>query len=282
MATLLPDLSIPWRQSPWVCVLDPSLLLSPYGLPITRGLADVMEVWVVRELWHILDNIQFYLQHPESIQAGVAATTANHVPIAQSEIAQTLRDLEYWRMNTDLARLNLFWIGDRPNESFLPSSVDPQLIHRWEFLAAALNKELDAHFNVLVGLDVALRDAVALSVALSSAFILTYQTPAKYRANSPPGLCLTLENWGFSCQQMDGSDPIVHLERDQLLRLLIAVGAAKFLWSGLHLAILHVVTSSGCMTSLVADRLCQTGKQENAEPETPRLWQGAQGFWYWL
>lgn len=283
MATLS-NLSLPSRRSSWVCVLDPSLLLSSYGLPITRGLGNVMELWVVRELWHILDNIQFYLQHPEAIQTGVASTTADRVPMTPPETNQVLQDLEYWRMNTDPARLNVFWIGDRPNESFLPDGADPRLIQRWEFLAHALHSELEAQFHCVSGLDVALRDTVALSVALSTGFILTYQISAKHRAKTPPNLCLTLGNWGFACQQIDDSDPIVNLERDRLLRLLVSVGGAKFLWSGLHLAILHIVAPSVRLTDLVDDRLSPIDTQADAESaiSTINLWQGTRGFWYWL
>lgn len=67
MSAVLPDLSVTISQRRWSCVLDPTLALSYYGLALVKRLRQVMEVWVVRELWNILDNTHFYLQDPASL-----------------------------------------------------------------------------------------------------------------------------------------------------------------------------------------------------------------------
>ncbi|MDF5708725.1 MAG: hypothetical protein PUP90_13950 [Nostoc sp. S4] len=54
-------------QAQMICIIDPALALSVHGVPLIQQLGEVMELWVVRELWHILDNSNFYLHHPELI-----------------------------------------------------------------------------------------------------------------------------------------------------------------------------------------------------------------------
>ena len=53
MTALFPDLSVTVSQRRWACVLDPILALSEYGLPLVKQLGKVMDLWVVREFWHI-------------------------------------------------------------------------------------------------------------------------------------------------------------------------------------------------------------------------------------
>ncbi|MBD0337204.1 MAG: hypothetical protein ICV62_17080, partial [Cyanobacteria bacterium Co-bin13] len=65
--TLVSDFSITLNQRRWACVLDPALALSDYGLPLAKQLGELMELWIVREFWHLLDNTQFYLQQPEQL-----------------------------------------------------------------------------------------------------------------------------------------------------------------------------------------------------------------------
>ncbi|NEO80765.1 hypothetical protein, partial [Moorena sp. SIO4G3] len=35
----------------WICVLDPALALSYYGVHIAQQLGEIMELWIARELW---------------------------------------------------------------------------------------------------------------------------------------------------------------------------------------------------------------------------------------
>jgi hypothetical protein len=53
MSLIFPDLTVTLQQRRWACVLDPALILSPYG-PELRRLGEVVELWVGRELWHML------------------------------------------------------------------------------------------------------------------------------------------------------------------------------------------------------------------------------------
>ncbi|MFM6053247.1 MAG: hypothetical protein ACKPA7_16705, partial [Sphaerospermopsis kisseleviana] len=120
-----------------------------------------------------------------------------------------------------------------------------------------------------------------------SAFVLTYQPPEKYLANTPPDLCIAVETLGVPCKQVGGSDSIVNLEREYLLQLLISAGISKFLWSGLHLAILHIFAPAASLVCLEGHRspkISFEDKGENAAQsiQAANVWEGAQGFWYWL
>ena len=56
MAAALHDISVNIGPRRPAFVLDPALALSPLGLPLARRLCHGTELWLVRELWHILDD----------------------------------------------------------------------------------------------------------------------------------------------------------------------------------------------------------------------------------
>jgi hypothetical protein len=283
MATLFPDLSIMVSPPRWVCVLDPSLVLSHYGLSVAKHLGDVMEVWVVRELWHMLDNMQFYVQRPESVLVGTPSERSpDRELMARREVIQSLYDWKNARMTTNPGNLNLFWIGDRPDESFLPKNCDPLLIRRWEALAQSLDTRLNHSAND--SLAAAFRDTAALATSLDSALILTYQSTTEAECNATPQICIALESWGIPCQAVDPLDAIVTIERDSLRQIVVQTGLSKFVWAGLHLAVLHLVLPD------VSTRCNHTQQQSGYAPypdsdtnhalSLSNLWKGAKGFWY--
>jgi hypothetical protein len=242
-----------------------------------------MDLWVARELWHILDNPHFYLQQPEFLPiADAPETVLNIQPGDRQGMIRALKDWEYIRMTTDPANLNLFWIGDRPGESFLPSTADSQLIWRWEALACSLDLLVDGHSTTCDILTLAFRDTAALAAVLQSAFILTYQLPETRTTNLPPGICIALERWGIPCQAIDPLDAIAAMERDNFRHLLVRAGLSKLLWMGLHLAALHLVVPSASALCCGVERTQElfSCEGESNTDSTPNLWQGARGFWY--
>ena len=75
---------------------------------------------MVRELWHVLDNTQYYLQQPDSL-------LADRTPSAKvQEILYALREWERVRMETDPAGQRCYWIGDGPVESIVDPKIGPQ------------------------------------------------------------------------------------------------------------------------------------------------------------
>jgi hypothetical protein len=287
MATLSPNLSITLSQRRWACVLDPSLFLSHYGVLLVQSLGNVLELWVARELWHILDNPSFYLTQPEWVIPQTELELSPELQtVAQQRRAQALRRWELLRVQTPLVDLNLFWIGDLPADSFLPDGSDPQLIAHWEAIAQSLDQRLRQQSRNSPIITLAFRDTAALAAVLGSAFILTYQASGtSEKANTPPEICQMLERWGIPCQQIDALDAIAVVERENLLQLMISTGLSKFLWSGLNLIVLHLFVPSafttGCHTQL-SRATPSWDEGEILEAGLLDCWEGAKGFWYRL
>ena len=291
MSLCFSDLTVTLQQHRLACVLDPALVLSPYGLAVSR-LSEVMNVWVVRELWHILDNTHFFTQRPALL---VEATARTHdTEAASQEALQALLDWEQWRLENDQASLKLFWVGDDASGSLLPAGVDASVIWRYETLARALERQTDcpeATDQVLVA---AFRDAVALAAALRSSFILARlpltsapDSPAQPHCPPPvPPLCQALVQWGVPCTWLAEHDPLVHIEREYVHRLLVSAGLVPLLWAGLRLAVVHLwVPGASALWSEPREAPFAELEELPAPPPmhpAGRLWQEAQGFWYLL
>lgn len=282
---LLPTYSITCDRPRLTCVIDPTLALSRYGVPLVKQLAEVMEMWVVREFWHIIDKPAFYLQQPKLVAP--RGTSDQRTPEQErtvlEETRRSLREWERFRIETDLARLNLFWIGDSPGESYLPKNRNLEIFRRWESIANSLDDRLNLLPSTDYSLPLAFRDTAALAVSLGSAFILTHQLPVDFAQNLPPEICQFLENWGIPCQTLTPQDAIVAMERNYLHQLLIHTGTAKFLWAGVNLTVLHLLIPASEVQIVPG---LQTGSPAiDAEPvDEPKQrsspWVGARGFWY--
>jgi hypothetical protein len=227
------------------CVIDPTLALTQYGLSITRQLAQEVELWIAREFWHILDNPTFYLQHLELVVPSKIGA-AQYPEKECSNLEETLRSLKEWeqfRRKNHLAGLNLFWLGDSPKESFLPSNRTLDIFWHWESIARSLDHyiELDRTKGNTIPLFV--RDTIALAASLDSTLILTHRRLTDIEQDLPPQMCQILEQWKISCQEIRFNDSMVELERNALHSLLVQTNTAKFLWSGVHLAVIHLLTS---------------------------------------
>lgn len=285
----LPSFSIEPNHQAWSCAIDPALFLSPYGVLLVRQLGRAIELWVARELWHMLNNPDSYLQQPELLipRSITSERKTNAQSAALEENLRSLREWKQVRRETDLTRLNLFWLGDSLRESFIPKGKNLDIFWRWESLASSLDERLDQFPSANSVLNLAVRDTVALAASLESAFILTYQNSQDFANNLPPDICKALENWGVSCQILSPQDSIVAIKRHYLHQLLISVGVAKLLWAGLHLAVLHLVVpgTSAMGMSLNASQAMPSSPMENSVINLElkqNLWTGAYGFWYQL
>lgn len=286
-ATLIPDFSITLNQRRWACVIDPTLALSDYGLPLVKQLGELMELWIVREFWHILDNTQFFLRQPELI-LGQQATTLS--PQQQRTLSQqVVRALQEWerlRTTTDRSSWNINFLADVIGESCVPAGIDTDIIWRWESLAQSLDAHLEGQPARADTLTLAYRDLAALAAA-RPACVLTYRSAEDVASNLPPKICTTLEQWGISCQEIQLTNPLANMEREQFRSLLVHAGFSKFLWAGLNLTVLHLVVPAAATLSATYD---QDWSNEYSFPEidestvnremSANLWEGAQGFWY--
>ncbi len=270
------------------CVLDPVLTLSPYGLSVVKGLGGEIELWVVRELWQILNNIQPYLQRPRLLIPSWVdfESSPNEERAALEKILWSLKEWEKRRRETDLRGLNLFWLGDSPRESFLPTDKNLEVFWRWESLAQSLEKRIEQSQTEDNILNFAFRDAAALVASLESAFILTYQLTEDFANNLPPNICKALEKWGIPCQALSSQEPLVAAERDYFRQSIIPAGLAKLHWAGLHLIVLHIFVPLASTSqkeleqkSLAIQLANFDNSTQSLEPEN-NLWAEAKGFWY--
>jgi hypothetical protein len=278
-AALLPDFSISLQQRRWACVIDPMLALSEYGLPLVKQLGEIMELWVVREFWNMIDSSQLYQHQPELLLQDLAPEQS---PVYSQQVLRSLQEWDRLRTQSDRNSWHVHFLADVMGESCLPNGIESDLIWRWESLA----QSLDAHLNPKENnaLILAIRDLAALAAA-RPACILTYRLPEETISNLPPHLCNSLENWGIRCQEVGANDAIVTIERDYLRQLIVHTGLSKLLWAGIHLTVLHLMVPPAATLSPTGDwpeELPFSGLEVLPTPSATEtnLWQGAQGFWY--
>lgn len=186
-----------------------------------------------------------------------------------------------------MAGLNIFWLGDKPQESFLPKDADFDIFERWELVANLLDTQTNQPQSQDYILPLAFRDTMALTISLGSAFILTYQAPSEYsEQNFPPEICRALETWGIPCQYLTAQDSMIAIERDYWHHLLIRTDTAKLLWAGVRLVILHLLVpvvpglykqTEQLHTSSFTLLQNLSGNPLNSFSSA---WSGAKGFWY--
>jgi hypothetical protein len=283
--TLVSDVAITFTKQRWACVLDPALALSVYGLPLVKQLNELMELWIVREFWHMLDNPQFFIEQPEVLLGkpvtGLPSTER------QEMTQQMLRSLQEWerlRLRADPATRNINFLADVMGDSCVPAGVDSALIWRWESLAQSLDSCMGEHLARADTLTLAYRDLAALAAA-RPACILTQRTPAEEAQNLPPQLCRVLSQWGIACQEIAATNGIATIERDYFRTLLVHAGLSKFLWAGLNLAVLHLAVPAAATLNNDQDwaddfPFSDLNTLASMPPAPPNLWAKAQGFWY--
>ena len=280
MIAAIPDLNVTISHKRWACVLDPMLALSVHGVPLLTRLGAVLEMWVVRELWHILDNTHFYLERPEILLSAGGNDGQTERTWA---IVQALREWEHIRLENDPSRQYCYWIGDGPLESFLPEGMEPEIVWRYEALSGTLDRRLANPTAPLVS---ACRDAAALAVCLPFAVVLTQLVSVGAGAHSPI-ICQMLEGGGIPCKEVPAEDAWRKKESDWLREVLTQAGLSKWMWSGLRLAVLHLAAPTAFMAGgkerRDVDFLAhqEWGDMENSM-EHPEMdyWREARGFWY--
>jgi hypothetical protein len=267
----------------WICVLDPVIALSHYGVLIAENMGKEIELWVVRELWNIVNNAEFYSQKPELV---TPQNIINKKNVFAAETTWSLKEWKKTKQEKDLARLGLYWLGDNLQESLLPINKPIEFFGQWEASASALDKRNEQIVKESDVLTLALRDTLALAASLKSAFVLTYQPPTDFAENSSPTICEVLKNWGISYQVFNKRNPIVAIERQYIRQLVIRAGLGKLLLAGVNLAVFHLVlpaiTTSDNLLSTNTE--IQTSKDfylKDLEQES-YFWSNVKGILYYL
>jgi hypothetical protein len=287
--TLSPELSVTFRQPHRTCILDPMLALSSYGMPLVQQLGTVMDLWVSKEFWHILENIQFYLRHPELLLLNRAMPdrTGYITSFSAQEIRCSLQEWAKLRKEIDPAQMKLFWVGDRLHESSLPQGMKPNTIQDYEILSRSLDDRISHSTQASETLTLLLSDTVALSASLNSSFILTRQYATNDHDCLLPEICLELESFGIPCQTIDVADKMAIIEQEYLRQLFVRVGLSKFLWTGLRLNVLHLLVPStlNVSSSIIQNTnspLSNNSKVDDQITLESNLWAGTKCFWYQL
>lgn len=288
----LPPLDVSVRAKRFSCILDVELALSPYGLMFATRLAEEMEVWLVRTLWQILDNTQFYLSQPSHLLPATAAKATARADRRRhaAALASTLRQWEAARLETDLSGTGIFWAGDARCESLLPKDVEKSLVERFELMAADLDalsarsgSTLDVHDVVR---DCA-RDTVALATALTRhrpiIFTLLGQGEGSTPGAGEPRLCKFLRECGISCQKVGNGLETSAIKR-HLLTIFARAGVVELIWAGLDLAALHLVAPGALVMPAEGDSGQQFQERSvfvSATGPRRHAWnQGAAAFWW--
>jgi hypothetical protein len=268
-ATILPEFTITCSPRRRACVIDSDLALSIYGLPIAKQLGEWMELWIVREFWHMIE--------------GSSSSHFVHPQLSPS-MERALQEWERLRQHVDNQNRPVNVLADVLGESTLPAGNDPDLIWRWESLAQALDLQLEAQGLRIDAHLMASRDLVALAAA-RSACILTLRSPTEPQA--PPSLCLSLQQWGIPCFPVAPADALVSIEATALRHLFVHAGLASLLWSGMDLCVVHLFVPAAATLgsahpwseySYPLD--AAAAEPSESLPPQDHHWDGAQAFWY--
>lgn len=279
------ELSITFHQPHRTCILDPMLALSCYGIPLVTQLGTVMDLWIGKEFWHVLENTRFYDQHPELLLLNRAMPdrTEYIASFSSQEIRKSLQEWAKLRQEMDLDKMKLFWLGDRLDESSLPQGLRANAMQIYEILASSLDNQISKSIQASETLTSLFSDTVALSASLSSSFILTRQ----HTDSLLPEICLELESFGIPCQTVDIADKMMAIEQEYLRQLFVRVGLSKFLWAGLRFNILHLLVPSMSQPGRLIDQnaispIVTDSMVDNFNKSDANLWAGSKCFLYQL
>ena len=265
----------------WSCVLDPALALSHHGVLVAESMSKEIELWVVQELWNIVNNAEFYSERTELI---TSQTTAIEEKAVTAETIWSLQEWSRTKQEKDLAKLGMYWLGDNLQESLLPKDKSIEFFRQWHNWATALDSrspQTQQNNNILT---LAFRDTIALAASLKSAFVLTCRSSTS-SSNSVPAICNALENLGIPSQFVNKRNPIVAMERQYIRQLIVRAGLGKLLIAGLNLAAFHLVIPPN-VTSVntfhhSSLQVFQPNNFDNINRES-YFWNNVKGVWYGL
>ena len=263
----------------WSCVLDPALALSHHGVLVAESISKEIELWVVQELWNIVNDAEFYLSRTELITCQTVAVKEKAVA---AEVIWSLKKWEKIKQEKDLAKLGMYWLGDNLQESLLPKDRPVELFKQWHNSVTALDRlyqEVQQDNNILT---LALRDTIALAASLKSTFVLTYQ-PFIDSHDSSPFICKALENWGIPSQFIDKCNPTVAMEQQYIRQLIVRAGLGKLLLAGVNLVAFHLVIPpvTTSTNSLYYSRSLAFEPDRDFDLES-YFWNNVKGVWYCL
>ncbi|KIP18936.1 hypothetical protein KY49_4036 [Burkholderia sp. MSHR3999] len=278
------DMLVSVRSRKLACVLDPALVLgSRVGLAFALRLSRVLEPWLTRSFWQVIDASELLLP-------GLAAGAPNDDIDAQWPLADVLQAWIALRDATDASAWPLRWIGDNLAESQLDGAVASGIVMHYEALAEALAARLRLDEDPVSGIwpsrwrpREASVDALALSAALEGALVLTASV-----AQREPWPVQALARLGRPARLLDPlpaerSASLFAAERALLLDALAAAGLASLAQELPPLVALHV----NVVPAMVAAAAHVPPRAEEGLAPAPRIdaanpWDDVRAWWYYL
>ncbi|WP_244851530.1 hypothetical protein [Caballeronia sp. SL2Y3] len=253
------------------CVLDPALILAtPGGIKLALRLTHVVEPWLTRTFWQLIDSSDWLRAVLPNEDADAAVAPRSDVLGAWIEM----------REQTDAASWPFRWIGDRLAESQLLDHADACLIEHYEALADSLaaraergrgKRRMDwpAHWDP----GTASIDTLPLSAALDAAMILTARG-ALNGDEGEPTLVSRLRELDILVEQADSASPdsLFAAERALLREALAQAGLTGLCQRLPRLAVVHVT----------AERWNASSADENRSDDarSSDAWSEARAWWY--
>lgn len=266
----LADLSLTVSQHKLACVLDPALLLDhAQGPALALRLTHVLEPWLTRSFWHVIDASELLRSATRCRTSATPDPTALAAWIA-------LRD------ETDAGSWPLRWVGDNHAESQVRDGAAPDVVDRYEILLAALAGRrtsatpeparwaaVDPVANAM--------DTLALSACLGGAAILS-----QVQDGDDPWPVRALARAGLEATPLVPmpADTLFAAERQLLRGALAGAGLAPLVARLPRLAIVHVSVDDAAPSARRA--LDADPSAEPDAPDAPDPWADARAWWYAL
>ncbi|RQR50632.1 hypothetical protein DIE19_30225 [Burkholderia sp. Bp9126] len=279
------DMLVSVRSRKLACVLDPALVLgSRVGLPFALRLSRVLEPWLTRSFWQVIDASELLLP-------GLAAASRRDDAEARWPVADVLRAWIALRDATDAGAWPFRWIGDNLAESQLDGAADPGIVMDYETLAEALLMRLRPEDEPQHGIwpsrwnhREASVDTLALSAALDGALVLTAAM-----AEREPWPVQALARIGHPARLLDPlpderSASLFAAERTLLRDALAAAGLASLAQAlpplvALHVNVVPAMREAAWMPVLPsADE--GPGTPDRIAAANP--WDDVRAWWYYL
>ena len=259
------DLSLTVSQRRLVCVLDPALALGhAYGPTLALRLTQVLEPWLTRSFWHVIDA-------SELLRRCIEHRPTHSPAIGARWLMPDDRALAAWitmRESIDAGSWPLRWVGDSLPESQLKDAADADIVERYEALAGALaDRAAATDAEVLAwshGLHPVLGalDTLALSASLGGAMVLSV-LPGDGDDAAHPWPVQALARAGLHAQHLDPvpAHMLFATERELVRDALVSAGLAALSERLPRLAVVHAVVDNDA--------------QPACDP-----WDGARAWWY--
>jgi hypothetical protein len=262
------------------CVLDGEFAFSRQGLLFATRLAQEADVWLFRALWQTLDNSYVF--------GGAADEGAEACANGRGAFPSpsTLQQWESARLETDLAGLQFFFVGDARHESLLPQDVDKSLVKRFELFSEeldALHRPSVAEEAVYDPIYECQRDAAALAVALIRHRPVVLSRCSKdggeKQDHAEPALCGFLRRCGIDCHLVKARDATTI--RSHFEPIFARNGLAEIVWDmwrdGQDLASIHLVAPNALVAPIVE---ADIEREFGDEVGPPAVREGNAPFWF--